>query len=105
MSSLVHAKCTNSSTRSSSAHPLILSFNTYSTAFTSWFVVLSTVLTFSASSTAKPVARSSRIFDASAENGGTSTTPGMVLRCWSQRHSTAIRYRIKPYLEVRAVDE
>jgi hypothetical protein len=48
MSSLVQAKCVNSSTRASSASLAKRRFRTYSTALTSWLVVRSTSLTFGA---------------------------------------------------------
>ena len=101
MSSEVHAKCTNSKTRSSSFEPDWTSFSlmTYSTAFTSWFVVRSTFFTKAASSTVNCVAIFSRTSLASGEKGVTSTTCGIRERHCSQRISTRTRALMSPYSE------
>mmetsp|Transcript_47746 Transcript_47746/g.121821 ORF Transcript_47746/g.121821 Transcript_47746/m.121821 type:complete len:203 (+) Transcript_47746:768-1376(+) len=96
MSSLVHAKCVNSSTLASSSLAANLSFSTYSTALTSWLVVRSTSFTACASAKLQFTVISSRKALVAALKGGTSSTSGSSDSICSQRISTVARALMRP---------
>ena len=99
MSSLVQAKCTNSSAGPSSASSASCSLMKYSTALTSWLVVASMAFTRAASSTEKPSASARRRAAAASENGLSSTMPGSLASASSHSTSTFTRALIRPYSE------
>ncbi len=99
MSSLVQAKCTNSSAGPSSASSLSCSLMKYSTALTSWLVVRSISLTRAACATLKSSARARRRCAAAGENGASSAMPGSAASASSHSISTLTRALIRPYSE------
>jgi len=99
MSSLVQAKCTNSSAGPSSASSFRRSLMKYSTALTSWLVVRSISFTRAASATEKPSANARRRPEAAAEKAGSSTMPGSAASASSHSTSTRTRALTRPYSE------
>ena len=99
MSSLVQAKCTNSSAGASSASSFSCSLMKYSTALTSWLVVPSISFTRAACTGLKPSARARRRVVAASENAASSTMPGSLDSASSHSTSTLTRALISPYSE------
>ncbi len=99
MSSLVQAKCTNSSAGASSASSFSCSLMKYSTALTSWLVVRSISFTRAAWAGLKRAASSRRRATAASENGASSTMPGSAASASSHSTSTTMRALIRPYSE------
>ena len=97
MSSLVHAKWTNSDALASSPLPAMRSLMKYSTALTSWFVVRSIALIRAASSSENFSASDASALRAAGENGATSAMSAASASASSQRTSTSTRRFMRPY--------
>ena len=96
ISSLVHAKWTNSETALSSGFCANFSLIKYSTAFTSWLVVRSISLMWLPSSSEKSATIASICAIACSESGATSSICGWFDNDLIQANSTSTRARIKP---------
>ena len=86
----------NSDTACSSALSATFSFKKYSTAFTSWFVVLSIALIRAASASEKLSVMLFNAALASALSAGTSAIKSHSASFCNQRTSTCTRYLIRP---------